>query len=144
MSSLGRRKFLNYFLGGSFIGTFLSLLYPVIRFLIPPKQSDSVVNQVQPAKVGELAPNFFKIFKFGNSPGILINTFSGELKAFTAVCTHLACSVRYDSDTQTIHCPCHNGRFDLARNVLSGPPPAPLEEYAVKVVGEDILVSKKG
>lgn len=126
------------------IGTILTFLYPVIRFVIPPKQAETLTNQVQAGKVGELAPDSFKIFRFGNSPGILINTLSGELKAFTAICTHLACTVRFDSKTQTIHCPCHNGRFDLSGNVLSGPPPAPLEEYAVKVAGEDIIVSKKG
>lgn len=143
-AKLTRRNFVDYFLGGSLIGTILTFLYPVIRFVIPPKQADTLVNQVQAGQVGELVPNSFKIFKFGNSPGILINTLSGELKAFTAICTHLACTVRYDNETQTIHCPCHNGRFDLAGNVLSGPPTAPLEEYGVGVVGEDILISKKG
>jgi Rieske Fe-S protein len=43
-----------------------------------------------------------------------------------------------------MYCPCHNGRFDLAGNVISGPPPAPLEVYQVDVAGEDIIVSKKG
>jgi cytochrome b6-f complex iron-sulfur subunit len=143
MPKTGRRKFLEYFLGGSLVGTLVSFLYPVIRYLIPPKTSGSLVDQVVAAKVGKMAPNSYKIFKFGNSPGILIDTPEGEFKSFTAICTHLACTVRYDSETQTIHCPCHNGRFDLSGNVLSGPPPAPLEEYIVKVVGEDILVSKK-
>lgn len=142
-AKLGRRNFINYLLEGSLIGTFLSFLYPVIRFLVPPKQPETLVNQAQAGVVGELVPNSFKIFKFGNSPGILIRTISGDLKAFTAICTHLACTVRYDNETQTIHCPCHKGRFDLAGNVLSGPPPAPLEEYEVKVAGEDILVSRK-
>lgn len=131
-----------YFLGGSLIGSVLSFIYPVMRFIIPPKQAKTVVNKVQAAKVNELTPNSFKIFKFGNSPGILINTPSGELKAFTAVCTHLACTVRYDSDTQTIHCPCHNGRFNLAGKVLSGPPPTPLEEYGVKIFEDNIFISK--
>lgn len=143
MSKLSRRNFINYLLGGGLIGTLLTFLYPVIRFITPTKQSEIIVNKVEAAKKGELAPNTFKIFKFGNSPGILINTPQGELRAFTAICTHLACTVRYDSETETIHCPCHNGRFDLAGNVLSGPPPAPLEEYDVETSGDAIFVSKR-
>ncbi|NIM59012.1 MAG: Rieske 2Fe-2S domain-containing protein, partial [Candidatus Aminicenantes bacterium] len=84
-----------------------------------------------------------KIFKFGTSPGILINTPDGELRAFSAICTHLTCTVIYESDTETILCPCHNGRFDLSGNVVSGPPPAPLEAYNVEISGEDIVISRK-
>lgn len=143
MQKFSRRKFVSFFLGGSILGTIAAFLYPVIRFLLPPEQIESVVNKVEAAKVGEMAPNSFKIFKFGNSPGILINTPSGELRAFTAICTHLACTVRYDTESETIHCPCHNGRFDLAGNVLSGPPPAPLEAYDVEISGEKIYVSRR-
>lgn len=137
-----RRNFVKYFLGGSFLGTVLSFLYPVVRYLIPPKQAQIGVNKITAAKIGELAPNSYKIFKFGNSPGILINTIEGEFLAFTAVCTHLTCNVMYESDSETLFCPCHNGRFDLGGNVISGPPPRPLERYDVEVSGEDIVVSK--
>jgi len=140
---LSRRDFINKFLGTSLVGTILAFLYPVIGFIIPPKQTEVAVNKVEAAKVGELTPNSFKIFKFGNLPGILINTPAGELKAFTAICTHLACTVRYDNETETIHCPCHNGRFDLAGNVLSGPPPSPLETYNVEIAEGNIFVSKR-
>jgi len=141
---LSRRDFINKFLGTSLVGTILAFLYPVMRFMMPPKQVEARVNKVEAAKIGELTPNSFKIFKFGNAPGILINTLSGELKAFTAICTHLACTVRYDSETETIHCPCHNGWFDLAGNVISGPPPASLEVYNVEIFEDNIFVSKRG
>lgn len=144
MSKLPRRNFINYLFGGGLLGTLISFLYPVVRFVTPPEQSEVSVNNVEAARIEELAPNTYKIFKFGSSPGILIRTVQGELKAFTAVCTHLACTVRYDSETETILCPCHDGRFDLAGNVLSGPPPTPLEEYNVEISGDLILVSKKG
>ncbi len=31
----------------------------------------------------------------------------------------------------------------MAGNVISGPPPAPLEIYDVEIVGEDVFVAKK-
>jgi Rieske Fe-S protein len=138
-----RRTFANLFLGGSLLGTIASFLYPVIRYLIPPKQSDSSVQSISAAKIGELAPNSAKLFKFGSVPGILIYTAGGEFRAFIATCTHLACTVVYKEDAEILFCPCHNGKFDLNGNVISGPPPAPLESLDVKVVGEDIIVARK-
>lgn len=139
-----RRRVLNLFLGGSLAATAAAFLYPVLRYLWPPRQTEAVQKKVVAARVGELAPNAYKIFRFGDSPGILIDSAEGTLLAFTAVCTHLSCTVRYDADSGTIFCPCHNGRFDLAGRVISGPPPAPLEEYRVETIGGDVVVSKKG
>lgn len=141
---MNRRKFINFFLGGSLIGTVIAFLYPIISYLLPTKQIEVVIKKITAAKLGELAPNTSKIFKFGTSPGLLINTSDGELRAFSAICTHLTCTVMFESDTGTILCPCHNGRFDLSGNVISGPPPAPLESYNVEISGKDIVVSKKG
>lgn len=138
-----RRNFINYLFGGGLIGTIITFLYPIIHYLIPPKQTQTTINQVVAAKKGELVPNSFKIFKFGNSPGILINTIQGELLAFTAVCTHLTCTVVYDEESQIILCPCHNGKYDLSGNVISGPPPRPLKAYQVKISGDEIIVSRK-
>jgi len=140
---MNRRRFVNLFLGGSLLGTTVSFLYPIIRYLIPPRQAEAAAKKVLAAKAGELAPNSAKLFRFGSSPALLINTADGELRAFSAICTHLTCTVNYEGDTGTIYCPCHNGRFDLAGNVLSGPPPRPLDAYEVEVSGGDIYVSRK-
>jgi Rieske Fe-S protein len=138
-----RRRFINFFLGGSLLGTIASLLYPVIRYLIPPRKSESSTQSTVAAKTGELAPNTAKLFKFGSVPGILIYTSGGEFIAFVAKCTHLACTVVYKEDLEILFCPCHSGKFDLEGNVISGPPPAPLEALDVEVSGEDVIVSRK-
>ncbi len=141
---MNRRRFVNVFFGGSFLATLAAFAYPVIRYLLPPKQAEAVEKKVVAAKVGDLPPNSAKIFKFGAVPGILINTADGKLLAFSATCTHLTCTVTYQADTSTMYCPCHNGRFDLSGNVISGPPPRPLEAFQVEVAGSDIVVSRKG
>lgn len=138
-----RRKFINYFFGGSLTATLLSFLYPVIRYLIPPGQQEAVIKRIVAAKVGELAPNSAKIIKFGSAPAILIHTQEGEFKAFAATCTHLSCTVIYESQTGTILCPCHNGRFDLSGKVISGPPPLPLPSFNVEVSATEIAIFKK-
>jgi len=143
MGTLNRRKFIDLLFFGSFIGTISSLAYPIIRYLLPPKKLVGAVNSVVAAKVDEVPPNSYKIFKFGSTPGILINTPQGELRAFSAVCTHLSCNVTYDAQAENIYCPCHNGRFDLNGNVLAGPPPKPLEQYEVKISGQEVIVSRR-
>ena len=135
-----RRNFINYFFGGSLAGTVIAFLYPVISFILPTKQTEAVIKKTVAAKVGELAPNTSKIFKFGTSPGILINTIEGELKAFAAICTHLTCTVVFESDTGTLLCPCHNGIFDKEGDVVSGPVPRPLDRFEVKVEEEQLYL----
>lgn len=138
-----RRSFIDIFFGGSLLATIAAFLYPVVRYVLPSKSAGAVQKSVTAAKAGELPPNAAKIFKFGSAPAVLVNTAEGTLLALSAVCTHLTCTVRYDGETGTLFCPCHNGRFDLGGNVLSGPPPRPLETYAVEVSGPDIIVSRK-
>ena len=138
-----RRNFLDIFFGGSLLATIAAFVYPVVRYVLPSKRTAVIENSVAAAKVGELPPNAAKVFKFGSAPAVLINTAEGKLVALSAICTHLTCTVRYDGETGTLFCPCHNGRFDLNGNVLSGPPPRPLETYAVEISGPDIIVTRK-
>ena len=140
---LSRRTFLRLLLQGSGLALVGSALYPILRYLYPPAGTEASVSSAIAAKVGELAPNTAKIFRFGARPGLLIHAPTGELKAFSAVCTHLNCTVQYDEQSSVIWCACHNGRFDLNGQVISGPPPRPLEAYQVNLRGEEIVVSKR-
>jgi len=137
-----RKEFLNYIIGISGAALAGSVLFPMLKYITPPKGSDIDVSKAVAAKVGELPKNSAKIFRFGNKPAILVNTPQGVLKAFSAVCTHLNCTVQYSQEASHIWCACHNGKFDLNGKVISGPPPRPLEEYNLSVVGQDIIASK--
>ncbi len=139
-----RRQFLSWFLGTT-VGAFLmTVLYPLARYLIPPKVEESTARTVTLAvKPQDVAPNSGPIFRFGSQPGILVRTPAGDLRAFSAVCTHLACIVRYRSDLTHIWCACHNGHYDLNGKNIAGPPPRPLEQYAVNGRGDQTVVSKK-
>jgi cytochrome b6-f complex iron-sulfur subunit len=138
-----RRRLLNWWLGTT-AGAFLaSVLYPVTRYLIPPQIAESTAASVTlPLKLDEVKPNTGQIFKFGNRPAILVRTAAGELKAFSAVCTHLNCTVQYRSDLGHIWCACHNGHFDVNGQNISGPPPRPLDAFVVNIRGTQIVVSK--
>jgi len=138
-----RRKFINWFLNTT-VGAFvLSVLYPISRYLIPPPAGESTEATVTlPINPTEVKPNSGQIFKFGNRPGILIRTPAGELRASSAVCTHLACTVQYRPDLSHIWCACHNGHFNLNGDNIAGPPPRSLEQYVVQARGKKIVISK--
>src|SRR5437868_940343 len=137
-----RRRFLDYLLGTSVVATLGAIFYPVFEFMSPPQIIEASQNSVEAGKLSQMAVNSGKIFKFGNKPGIIVRTATGELKAFSAVCTQLECIVQYKSDTKQIWCACHNGQYNLNGKNIGGPPPRPLEEYSVNVRGDDIVVTK--
>lgn len=79
-------------------------------------------------------------FQYGGTPGILFWEEDGNFKAFSLVCSHLACTVVWNREKKEFSCPCHDGLFDAEGNVLSGPPPSPLERWKVEVEGEKVVV----
>jgi Rieske Fe-S protein len=141
-SAVSRRGLLTWLLGTSLVATLVAALYPVFRFVMPPEVVESPVNRVLAGTLSELPPNSGKIFRFGPKPGILIRTPNGDVRAFAAVCTHLACTVQYRPDKQNIWCACHNGHYDLQGKNIAGPPPRPLEAYKVDIAGNDVYVTR--
>jgi cytochrome b6-f complex iron-sulfur subunit len=138
-----RRRLVELFLGGGVLASLVSFVYPLLRYLVPPRVADLGGDEVVASKVSDLKPNSAKIFRFGNRPGLLLLTKEGEYHAFSATCTHLSCTVQYRTDLHQIWCACHNGLYDLNGRNVSGPPPRPLENYQVHVRGDDLVVSRK-
>jgi Rieske Fe-S protein len=138
-----RRHLVELFLGGGVLASLVSFVYPLLRYLVPPRVADLGGDEVVASKVSDLKPNSAKIFRFGNRPGLLLLTKEGEYHAFSATCTHLSCTVQYRADLHQIWCACHNGLYDLNGRNVSGPPPRPLENYQVHVRGDDLVVSRK-
>jgi Rieske Fe-S protein len=138
-----RRSLLNWLLGTSAGAFLVAVLYPVSRYLVPPTAGEAAASSVALAiKPEDVKPNSGQIFKFGSRPGILIRTPAGELRAFSAVCTHLNCTVQYRPDLSHIWCACHNGHFDLNGKNIDGPPPRPLESLVANARGNQIVISK--
>jgi cytochrome b6-f complex iron-sulfur subunit len=140
--SVNRRGFLDAILGTGFVSTIVAMAYPVWRYLIPPVSGEPATQSVVAAQASAIKPNSGLIFKFGSKPGLLIRNPDGELAAFSAVCTHLECTVQYKPDTSQLWCACHNGLYDLSGSVVSGPPPRPLERLTVNQRGDDVVVSR--
>jgi Rieske Fe-S protein len=131
-----RRRFLNWLLGTSFGALLASILYPVTRFLTPPSVATAITSETDAGATDDpaFAEKGFKIVQFGSDPVIVVQAGENQFRAFSAVCTHLACIVGYRQAQRTIWCNCHNGQFDLEGQVIGGPPPKPLARYDVHLV----------
>jgi Rieske Fe-S protein len=48
--------------------------------------------------------------------------------------------VTYERGKKILLCPCHAGVYDIEGNVVSGPPPKPLQKFSVRVEGENVVI----
>jgi Rieske Fe-S protein len=65
---------------------------------------------------------------------------AGEYKAFSAVCTHMGCTVNQIADGR-IDCPCHGSEYSIKTGaVLAGPAPKPLPAKTIKISGDSIFL----
>ena len=133
-----RRRFVNFFLGGSATALLGSIFFPVIRFMSPPQLAESTTNEVEAGPIND--PDFlekgFKIIRFGAEPVIVLKVADSDYRAFSATCTHLECIVTYQQDKTRIFCNCHNGVYDLNGRNIAGPPPRPLTLFKVNLVAQ--------
>ncbi len=136
-----RRQFLNRILNTGVAAITAYVVYPVIRFLIPPPVALDEQSRVVVASVGELKPNSAKFFRFLDKPAVLVRLQSGEYEALSAKCTHLGCTVDFDRTKDFFFCNCHGSQFDINGKVLKGPATKPLPQYLVSVADNNIYVS---
>ena len=68
-----------------------------------------------------------------DDPCVLVRTVSGELRAYSQICTHLSCTVLYERNENDLLCPCHLGRFEINEGrPIAGPPVRPLSRIVLE------------
>ncbi len=71
-------------------------------------------------------------------PVIIAQPEAGTVVGFSAICTHMGCTVAPDG--AELKCPCHGSVFDAATGAnVSGPAPRPLGAFSVKVDGDQVV-----
>jgi menaquinol-cytochrome c reductase iron-sulfur subunit len=136
---------------GTFIGTVIGV--PAIVYLISPglrvKETEAWVPLGPLSKYPIGVP---KLFNFTRSQingwektvisyGIfVIRKDKNQIRVLSNICTHLGCRVSWHSDIQHYVSPCHNGHFDIIGNVVSGPPPRPLDEFITKIEDGNLYI----
>jgi cytochrome b6-f complex iron-sulfur subunit len=138
---ISRRRLLKRLVGFAAVSTLGMIAYPILRFLVPPSKSgDAGGGTVSVGTTADIPIGAAKVVPVAGKPVIVVNTEQG-VHAFSAICTHLGCIVAWDAPTQTIACPCHDGRFNPATGaVISGPPPSPLPPLTATIEDDEIFV----
>jgi len=143
---INRRQFVTIVVAsvGTIMAAFIGL--PAIGYLISP--ATKVQEKDEWIPLGPLenypvgTPTLFTFTrttvngweKTANSYGVYVMRYTQEqYKVFSNMCTHLSCRVNWKEDLSDYVCPCHDGRFDIEGQVVSGPPPRPLDEYETKL-----------
>jgi cytochrome b6-f complex iron-sulfur subunit len=140
----GRRRLITALLGFSIAATIGGVLTPIIGYLWPPKRAlGGSGERVEVGKAIEFPVGQGKVVSVNDKPVIVVHTEQAGAKAYSAICTHLACIVEWDESRNIILCPCHDGRFSPVNGgIISGPQPTPLPELPLSVEGDTIYVSE--
>ena len=136
---------------GSVIGTAIGI--PAIGFIVSPglrvQQSETWVplGPLMDYPVG--VPTLFNFTrtqvngweKTVSSNGVfVVRKDESQGLVLSNVCTHLGCRVSWHPDLQHYVSPCHDGHFDVVGEVVSGPPPRPLDEYTTKIEDGNLYI----
>lgn len=135
-----RRIFLNFSITTVLMALCGWFFYPVIKFLIPPVQN-SIDPNILSIPIVQVPCGKSMITKYKGHPIIIINI-DGNIRALSAICTHLGCIVKWDPNKGELFCPCHMAKYDLNGNVKSGPAPKSLFSLKANIVNDQIIVEE--
>ncbi len=143
---IARRRLVLGGLGFAALSYAGAIAYPLYRFLADPAEKAAALAAVTEVELpeGDLpAVGQAHMFAFGIQPAILLQPKEGQFVAFSAVCTHLGCTVQFQPEENRIYCACHGGVYDAATGQnVSGPPPRPLTEFRVEKADGKIIVRR--
>ena len=136
-----RRRFLGM-VSRVFLGLWgLGAVGVIGGYLRPRTRGEQVAERtVRAGQIEDLRIGEARLVRHGTTPFFIVRVDANRVIALSAVCTHLRCILAFDRERRGIVCPCHAGRFNLAGNVLSGPPPRALASYGVSMRAGEIFV----
>ncbi|NIS82785.1 MAG: Rieske 2Fe-2S domain-containing protein [Anaerolineales bacterium] len=140
-ASLSRRGFLKV-INQVLVATGLAaLITPIVAFFWPAKLEEVPSEPVAVGPPDSIPEGQSKAVRFGRYPALVINTPDKGLVAYSGVCTHFACIVKWNPATGMIECPCHEGYFEPTDgSVISGPPPEPLVPIRVFIEDDTLFI----
>ena len=145
-----RRAFIKTTVLGS--GAAILTGIPLISYFLAPAFKKTTGKWVDFGAVEALAPESIEMltYEFMVKDGWLVLPQRGfvwaktdkdrDIKIFSSSCTHLACNVIWQEETNQFICPCHSGRFDSNGKPVAGPPTKPLSLLENKIEEDNLLV----
>lgn len=96
-------------------------------------------------KTGEIPIGGALVFQYPekeNNARILVRLAERWFVAYDQQCTHLLCPVIPKPESGVLHCPCHQGAFDLATGrPVMGPPQRPLPRVALEIRDDTVFAT---
>lgn len=78
----------------------------------------------------------------GSPARLLMRLDEETFVAYEQQCTHLTCPVVPAVDDRELHCPCHDGVFDmLTGRPISGPPQRPLARVTLEIIAGNVVAT---
>jgi cytochrome b6-f complex iron-sulfur subunit len=136
---MSRRDFVDWIIRGGIAATLAGMLLPALEYLWPVMGRGAATGMEEVGRADDIPVGGSKKVIVAGSAMLLIRT-PKEIKAYSAICTHLGCIVDWDGVKHEIVCPCHAGIFDIEGRQVSGPPPKPLAAYSVRIADGKIFV----
>jgi nitrite reductase/ring-hydroxylating ferredoxin subunit len=105
---------------------------------------DAAPRPLPVASVTELAVGGAKTFNYpaGSSPRLLVRLGPRAFVAYDQQCTHLQCPIVPVVEQGKLHCPCHNGWFDLQSGApIAGPPQRRLPRVLLEVRAQTVFAT---
>jgi Rieske Fe-S protein len=139
-SIISRRGFLKRFLKYFNLMAVAAFFSGAITYLIPPRKSIVKVGGWQKVATREKLKKGILSTTYFGLPIFLLKR-QNDITAFSAICPHLGCIIKWDEEKKEFPCPCHDSSFTMEGKVTGGPArPYNLLEFRVKIEGEDISV----
>ena len=155
-----RRNFIVWYLAALLTATGVAAIAPLLVYIYPPegtskkqqlkvtlKKSLTDLTNADATQFDAPPGSAFVMTTGGNGSdntpgdpafsGFAVKDDSGQLNVFAVNCSHLGCSIAFNTSEKRFDCPCHGSQFHLDGNVLHGPATAPLSRLAWKQGGSD-------
>lgn len=137
-----RRKLLN----GLWIGlggiALAETLWMALCFVKPAPSggsSDPAKRIIDAGAVSRFLPGTVTAFPQGRF--YLACLEDGGFLALSRRCTHLGCTVPWDSEQARFACPCHSSIFNIRGEVIQSPAPRPLDYFPVAIENGHVKVN---
>jgi cytochrome b6-f complex iron-sulfur subunit len=134
---ISRRRFFLYGWGATVVAFLGEGVGVLLSFLQPRVEEGAFGSKIDAGKVEDFAVGSMIYFREGR---FYLSRLEGGFLALYRQCTHLGCVAVWEAQDSRFHCPCHGGVFDEKGEVLAGPPPRPLDLFAVEIVEGEVAV----